>query len=325
MQHVAVNIVVFVYYRQQAYDSTMPNTSRSVVALCGSARFRDEFLSESVRLSLDGFVTLLPVLLPADHPPVDEATKRKLVNLHLQKIRMSDGIHVVNPNGYIGADTRREIDYALSLRKTVTYLVEPVIAEHLPKVVFIDWHNTLSSSFFFASWENTEEYEVLQSVLFGSDSELVNKWMRGKLTYVEVLRTVSERTGISYSDLFNKLVESIEDMRWLDATVFDDISRLRGMGVQVVIASDNMDVFGLWTVENLGLHSLFDDVLLSSDIGRLKSDGGFFDAWLERHSILPSDAVLVDDSDDAVLPEGMGFLHVNADAPLRARLTELLA
>jgi hypothetical protein len=54
----------------------------------------------------------------------DEATpeKQALDQLHFRKIEMSDGIFVVNPGGYIGGSTRREIDHATKLGKTVEYL-----------------------------------------------------------------------------------------------------------------------------------------------------------------------------------------------------------
>ena len=37
---------------------------------------------------------------------------------------MSYKIFVINPGGYIGQSTRREIEYALSTGKAVNYLVE---------------------------------------------------------------------------------------------------------------------------------------------------------------------------------------------------------
>lgn len=42
-------------------------------------------------------------------------SKQVLDTLHLRKIDMADEVLVVNPDGYIGACTAREIDYAWSL------------------------------------------------------------------------------------------------------------------------------------------------------------------------------------------------------------------
>ena len=41
--------------------------------------------------------------------------------MHKEKIKISDAILVVNINGYIGEDTRSEIDFAKSLNKEIIY------------------------------------------------------------------------------------------------------------------------------------------------------------------------------------------------------------
>jgi len=42
--------------------------------------------------------------------------------VHFQKIRMADEVYIVDPGGYVGESTRREIAYAESLGKPVRYL-----------------------------------------------------------------------------------------------------------------------------------------------------------------------------------------------------------
>ena len=49
-----------------------------------------------------------------------------LDDMHLRKIDLADEIFVVNPGGYIGSSTRREIDYAQSTGKDVRYIVPEV-------------------------------------------------------------------------------------------------------------------------------------------------------------------------------------------------------
>lgn len=46
----------------------------------------------------------------------------RLGAVHLQKIRMADEVYVVDPGGYVGESTRREIAYAESLGKPVRFL-----------------------------------------------------------------------------------------------------------------------------------------------------------------------------------------------------------
>lgn len=45
----------------------------------------------------------------------------KLIDIHDRKIEMSDGIYVIDVDGYIGADTQREIEYAKMLNKEIRY------------------------------------------------------------------------------------------------------------------------------------------------------------------------------------------------------------
>ena len=91
-----------------------------VVTLCGSVRFAEEHLAAHWRLSLEGAVVLLPALPVADRGeqllPVD-----RLGSLHRRKIDMSDRIHVVDPDGYVGPSTAAEIEYAQANGKRVTY------------------------------------------------------------------------------------------------------------------------------------------------------------------------------------------------------------
>jgi len=70
-------------------------------------------------MSLTGCIVLLPAL-PVGDGKVVEATEG-LGTLHLRKIDLADRVHVVNPEGYVGAATQAKIDYAKSRRKPVTY------------------------------------------------------------------------------------------------------------------------------------------------------------------------------------------------------------
>ncbi len=91
-----------------------------VVTLCGSVRFAAEHLAAHRRLSLEGCVVLLPAL-PVAEPGEPLLPADLLGSLHRRKIDMSDRIHVVNPDGYVGPSTASEIEYAETNGKRVTY------------------------------------------------------------------------------------------------------------------------------------------------------------------------------------------------------------
>lgn len=97
-----------------------------VVTLCGSTKFRDDFLAEAKRLTLEGAI-VISVGVFAHHEPgfdPDGPTKAMLDELHLRKIDLAGRVHVVNPGGYVGTSTRREIAYAADRGKAVTYMVD---------------------------------------------------------------------------------------------------------------------------------------------------------------------------------------------------------
>jgi hypothetical protein len=99
-----------------------------VVTLCGSARFEAEFAQVNQRLTMAGCVVIslgmfsLPDLPGYDWTADSADLKGRLGAVHFQKIRMADEVYVVDPGGYVGESTRREIAYAESLGKPVRYL-----------------------------------------------------------------------------------------------------------------------------------------------------------------------------------------------------------
>ena len=97
-----------------------------IITLCGSTRFRDEFMEQQKRLTLKGYIVISVGLFghAGDQEVWTEGTKDMLDDMHLRKIDLADGIFVVNPGGYIGESTRNEIVYAKAKGKEVSYLEE---------------------------------------------------------------------------------------------------------------------------------------------------------------------------------------------------------
>jgi hypothetical protein len=99
-----------------------------VITLCGSTRFEAEFAEVNRLLTMEGCVVIsLGMFGRRDLPDYDWTAdrrdlKRRLGELHLQKIRMADEVYIVDPGAYVGESTRREIAYAESLGKPVRYL-----------------------------------------------------------------------------------------------------------------------------------------------------------------------------------------------------------
>ena len=95
-----------------------------VVTLCGSTRFKEQFLEAQKRLTLEGNIVISVGLFghAGDDEVWTEGTKEMLDDMHKRKIDMADAIFVINVGGYIGSSTRSEIEYARKTGKEIGYL-----------------------------------------------------------------------------------------------------------------------------------------------------------------------------------------------------------
>ena len=99
-----------------------------VITLCGSTRFKDEFMKAQRDLTLKGNIVISVGLFghAGEWDNMDEETinktKEMLDDMHKRKIDMADEIFVINVGGYIGSSTRSEIEYATKTCKKVNYL-----------------------------------------------------------------------------------------------------------------------------------------------------------------------------------------------------------
>jgi hypothetical protein len=123
------------------------NPPPKVVTLCGSTRFREQFEMANAQLTLAGYIVLSvgffhhregshsaecqSTARPGVARPcncgqrgISPAQKGMLDMLHLEKIRMSYGIYVLNVAGYVGASTTREVAFAITMGRKVAFLEE---------------------------------------------------------------------------------------------------------------------------------------------------------------------------------------------------------
>ena len=114
-----------------------------VVTLCGSTKFKEEFMVVQKRLTLQGFIVISVGLF--GHSGDDEVwenkksnsftdTKSMLDDMHRYKIDLCDHIYVVNPGGYIGNSTWSEICYAKMIGKQLYSMVPITVGDINEKV-----------------------------------------------------------------------------------------------------------------------------------------------------------------------------------------------
>ena len=115
------------------------------VVLCGSmSRSADMMQTTKWALEALGIEVLAP---PFDRPGEDS---EELSRMHWEKIKDSDAVAVLNPEGYVGASTFGEIALARYLDKPV-YMLYPPNEKSVGKSELDTWHLKIWGE---APWRN---------------------------------------------------------------------------------------------------------------------------------------------------------------------------
>jgi hypothetical protein len=95
-----------------------------IVTLCGSTKFKDDFIRVQKELTLQGYIVISVGLFghSGDTEVWTDDVKTMLDDMHKRKIDLADEIFVINKNKYIGNSTRSEIEYAIQTNKPVNYM-----------------------------------------------------------------------------------------------------------------------------------------------------------------------------------------------------------
>lgn len=101
-----------------------------IVCLCGSTKFKEEYLQVAVDETLaDRIVLSANIFTHADEYETGPETKEMLDRLHLAKIDLADDVFVINPEGYIGESTKAQIDYTVKSGKPIRWLYPELAPE----------------------------------------------------------------------------------------------------------------------------------------------------------------------------------------------------
>lgn len=94
----------------------------TIVCLCGSTRFKEDFIEANKEQTLMGKIVLsVGMFGHLEGLDMNGETKKMFDELHKRKIDMCDEVLVISVNGYIGESTRSEIDYARGLGKRLLF------------------------------------------------------------------------------------------------------------------------------------------------------------------------------------------------------------
>lgn len=187
------------------------------------------------------------------------------------------------------------------------------------RVIFVDWHGVLSSDPFWVSILGSNHplktrLAAKLSQVFSRDVPTAHEWMRGQLSSAEIISAMDIELGQRYGEdfLHRRLDVDCRRMR-VNVELFEILRVFRARAL-IVIATDNMDCFARafdyvrnqarrspGVAQTLADWAIFcDDIVCSSDVGRLKSEDpeGFFGPWLSIHGLSFADALLIDDRAD---------------------------
>lgn len=82
----------------------------------------------------------------------------------------------------------------------------------------------------------------------------------------------------------------------LDATVLDDVARLRARGMAVYLTTNQDHLRAAYLMQHLGLQAHVDGMVFSAALGVRKPDSAFFSAAAAQVGFAPASLVLIDDT-----------------------------
>ena len=138
-----------------------------VITLCGSTRFKDEFLQVQKELTLQGNIVISVGLFghAGDFEVWENMnegtltkTKEMLDDMHKRKIDMADEIFVINVGGYIGDSTKSEIEYAKEHDKIVRYLENNLNRDNINNAIYLDEYKNYLVNFYCWPMDNAKSF-----------------------------------------------------------------------------------------------------------------------------------------------------------------------
>lgn len=92
-----------------------------ILTICGSMKFESEMKKIAWELEATKGYCVIQCVYNVDHREISESELKNLNTSHFKKIDICDAVYIVNINGYIGLQVKKEIEYALSKGKEVIY------------------------------------------------------------------------------------------------------------------------------------------------------------------------------------------------------------
>ena len=120
-----------------------------IIVLTGSTRFKNEFFKVAKEYEQQGHAVLMPNTFSKSdvedaYIENDPQILDNLFKAHLQKIDVADKMIVINPGGYIGQGSKKEIMYALTRGVSVEYICNTEVTKNIESIS--KWCKILTTS-----------------------------------------------------------------------------------------------------------------------------------------------------------------------------------
>lgn len=161
-------------------------------------------------------------------------------------------------------------------------------------ILFIDWDGTLCHSRFWSL--NQDICEKAQEPLFQKNQALVHEWMRGEKSAEQVCEWLAQEIGEDYQLIWDGLAESCRNMEFSE--IARELINTIKQRSYVALVTDNMDCFSKITVPALSLNQVFDKILNSYELRKMKNyeNGSVYSDYAKFKNIPLSKTHLIDDS-----------------------------
>jgi epoxide hydrolase-like predicted phosphatase len=120
-------------------------------------------------------------------------------------------------------------------------------------------------------------------------SELLGRLETGDLPGAEFEIAFAEQLGVAPENLLQRMFGGMQP----DTAMLEGVRALRGRGVRMSILSNSVGIGSVYDRD--GLAEVFDDWVISSEVGLRKPEPEIYELAAERLGLAPADCVYVDD------------------------------
>jgi hypothetical protein len=204
-----------------------------IVTLCGSTKFKDEFIAQQKRLTLEGNIVISVGLFghSGDEEVWTDDTKQRLDDMHKAKIDMADEIFVINVGGYIGESTKKEIEYAGYQNKIIKCLVpiknelwDEFLQTHVERPSIEQKYNMIMR--WFERKTNLCKIEWTKHAY--KINEMLNDYQKIKNEHKKMLTWFNERTDLNFNAPSSKHIFKMNE-------IFNQFRRIEEQNERMIV------------------------------------------------------------------------------------------